>query len=440
LPQDLVAVLGYNRATPFTTDRDGIAALLERYRKESDRIETQLDEWLNGLRAEYGDPAGAPPDTQKAIDRVFDPLAAERVNDPTLPNASRMARDIGDVTDALRTRAQMADQPAASTHGGLVTTPSIMAAIKAQDLVFADSVDLSVDDYARLMTQSQQDLSKIYAGIQYLRQLDGEKHLIYMTPFGMTLPRLEDTHSLAAFANDGRVAIDTIQVGGTSGGWAVADTEHLALDTGGVSSIYSYAIQGTNRVAQAASFQYLLGYYPNDVTLDGRFRRIEVKVKRPGVDVFYRHGYYARAPSAPLDGTRLLAYNRVVAALNTSRDQVEIAVRVRGEYKKKTSTAGAHVVAHITVGPGGLTFNEADSTRTASIDVAVFCGDYDERLVGSTWHSVDLRLAGDAYKNFVAHGLTIDEDIPVTTLAQYIKVIVYSPASNHVGSMGTRIQ
>jgi hypothetical protein len=393
-----------------------------------------LNEWFSGLRAQYGDPNAMPAEVQRPIDYVLEPLAAFVIEDPTLPSASRMARDVGDMTDALRSKEQVAQQTAASTQGGLATPPSLTGALKAHDVAFAGFTDLSLDDYARTMTRSEQDLSKLYAAIQYLRQLEGEKHVVYTTPFGMVLPRLEDSQSLAAYANDSRVAIDTIQTGGTSGSWSVYDTEHLAIDTGGVSSIYSAAIKGTTRIADANSFGYVLGYYPADTNLDGRFRRIQVKVNRSRVEVLYRHGYYARQPSAPLDASQLLSYNRVVAALNTTRPQTDLGLTMTAKYQPGTKTAARHVVVHITLDARGLSLTQSENSRTGTIDVAVFCGDSSQPIVGSTWHSVDLRMTDDAYARLAAHGLTIDEDIPVSKPANHVKVIVYDKSADRVGS------
>src|SRR5207249_1920702 len=53
------------------------------------------------------------------------------------------------------------------------------------------------------------------------------------------------------------------------------------------------------RLAQTiadASAYYLLGYTPTRTAADGKFHRIEVKVKRGGVRVLARRGYWAAAP------------------------------------------------------------------------------------------------------------------------------------------------
>ena len=44
------------------------------------------------------------------------------------------------------------------------------------------------------------------------------------------------------------------------------------------------------------STDYTLGYYPDDKNLDGRFRKIEVKLHRRGVQAHYRKGYFAMDP------------------------------------------------------------------------------------------------------------------------------------------------
>ncbi len=46
------------------------------------------------------------------------------------------------------------------------------------------------------------------------------------------------------------------------------------------------------------STYYTLGYYPENKDWDSRFRRISVKVNRPGIKLHYRQGFYAVEPKA----------------------------------------------------------------------------------------------------------------------------------------------
>jgi Ca-activated chloride channel homolog len=46
------------------------------------------------------------------------------------------------------------------------------------------------------------------------------------------------------------------------------------------------------RIAQELRSQYSIGYYPKDVKQDGRFRKVEVRVNRPGLTARTRQGYY----------------------------------------------------------------------------------------------------------------------------------------------------
>ena len=51
--------------------------------------------------------------------------------------------------------------------------------------------------------------------------------------------------------------------------------------------------QGFDRVDSDLRNYYLIGYTPTNATYDGTFRKIEVKVKRPGLTVAARKGYFA---------------------------------------------------------------------------------------------------------------------------------------------------
>jgi VWFA-related protein len=91
----------------------------------------------------------------------------------------------------------------------------------------------------------------------------------------------------------------------------------LAKDTGG------FLIENTNSLgAGLARMQrdrftyYLLGYQPSNASLDGSFRRVTVKVKRPKTSVTARPGYMASSGRAFTLTPRLAAASR--ASVNSA--------------------------------------------------------------------------------------------------------------------------
>ena len=78
----------------------------------------------------------------------------------------------------------------------------------------------------------------------------------------------------------------------------------LADETGGFAAVNTNQFCGAfERIVADNSSYYLLAYYPPTDKKDGKFHRIEVKTKRPGLTIRARRGYVAakppKAPSKP---------------------------------------------------------------------------------------------------------------------------------------------
>ncbi len=91
-------------------------------------------------------------------------------------------------------------------------------------------------------------------------------------PLTMALERVEDTLRLDSRTGLARLAEET-------GGFLVEQTNDLA--------------SAFRRIDDDNRFHYLLTYSPRNTVADGKFRAIQVKVRRPGVQVFARKGYRA---------------------------------------------------------------------------------------------------------------------------------------------------
>ena len=79
----------------------------------------------------------------------------------------------------------------------------------------------------------------------------------------------------------------------------------IAEETGGFASVNSNSLAGAfDRIVQANSRYYVLGYYPPTHPRDGRFHKIEVRVKRPGLKVSARKGYASARGKTPEEKRR----------------------------------------------------------------------------------------------------------------------------------------
>ena len=445
LPQDYVAVLAWNRATEFTTDHAKVADVLERFKKSHENVESLLKQQFSGLAAVYGG-TKINANAQKQIDTVFDGpgVAARTMAGTDAADQNRMGRDQRQVTDAL----QRAEIVAARTGADAT---DVVDPIEAMGLG-----GMSFDDYVETNMQSMQDLSRLYSGINYLRQIDGEKHLLFLSERGILLPRAEDDQSLAALASDARVSIDIIHTGGVplvmgrggrggaiapdpSTAWKIAMARTVTEHTGGRFSGTRKASDVIDAIDTATRFQYVLGYYTSNTSLDGRYRRVIVRVNRPGLTVLYRHGYYARSELPPLERRQVFTQTRIAAA--GSYDGAVPDIKITATARPATQVeAGLGVAVDVTIDATRVTFQKVDGRHVGSLDVTVFCGDARENLVGQASQQMNFKLLDELHGRFLREGIPYSVRVPVRAPATYVKVVVYDYAADLLGSAVVKIK
>jgi hypothetical protein len=162
----------------------------------------------------------------------------------------------------------------------------------------------------------------------------------------------------------------------------------LAENTDGLAIVNSNDLSsGVKRIVNDMSAYYLLGYYSTNTRLDGNYHRITVKMKRPGVSVKARRGYFApgeaavaakaataaaaaaNAASAPVtDALAVLARLRPSAELYSygvvRGSELDLVAEIPGPQIESGKWAQGGDVRAIATGPNG----EALGTVTGQID------------------------------------------------------------------------
>jgi VWFA-related protein len=166
-----------------------------------------------------------------------------------------------------------------------------------------EEAQMQVRDVARV--RAQVTLGALEALVVKLGSLkEGRKSVLFVSegpPVFFREGTLDDMMSdILRAAHWGNVAINVLDPRGlTVGGFGRGNDAlyRLAGETGGRTIVNTNNWEGgLSGMLQDASAYYLLTYSPGREWADGRFHRIEVKVKRPGAKVTARRGYWAPRP------------------------------------------------------------------------------------------------------------------------------------------------
>ena len=147
-------------------------------------------------------------------------------------------------------------------------------------------------DIARL--RAEVTASALKAAAVHLGSLREGRKAIVLVSEGFFLPNTAQTtlREVVDAANDSNTAIYTIDPRGLSG-FSSPLLDGLAIDTGAERFHTNDLIGALKRVVTQSSAFYLLGYTAPSPIMDGKFHRIRVKVKRPGIEVRARSGYWS---------------------------------------------------------------------------------------------------------------------------------------------------
>jgi VWFA-related protein len=147
--------------------------------------------------------------------------------------------------------------------------------------------------------RSQVTISALHALVMHLSGLrEGRKTLVVVSrgiPLMFDISLEPEFQAMLREANRGNVIIHPLDPRGLGQGIFPHSTLYrLASETGGQAIVNTNNLEhGLRRVVQDASHHYLIGYAPTRELNDGKFRRIEVKVKRRGAKTVARKGFWA---------------------------------------------------------------------------------------------------------------------------------------------------
>ncbi|MPZ18348.1 MAG: VWA domain-containing protein [Luteitalea sp.] len=175
----------------------------------------------------------------------------------------------------------------------------------------------------------------------------------------------------------------------------------LAEETGGLAVVNTNDFATAyDRIVHANSHYYLLGYYPKYERRDGRFRRIEVRVKRPGVKVVARKGYLrprGREEKPPETPAPTDTSAGVKELLRSPLPQPGLTLGVTAAPFKGTDEK-ADVAVTIQVPGQGLSFKEENGRAVNQIEVSLIAIDHEAKVQGGDRVLIDPKLRPETHQ------------------------------------------
>jgi VWFA-related protein len=164
----------------------------------------------------------------------------------------------------------------------------------------------------------------------------------------------------------------------------------LAGDTGGKAFLDSNDFGRVfTGVQQDTSLYYLLGYHSSNAARDGRFRRITVRVNRPGVKIDFRRGYYA--PADFQHSTREDKERQLDEELASELPTTDLPVYLSAAYFR-ISERKFYVPVSLIVPGSQIPFTHNNDQDRATLDVLGIVTDPEKRPVGQIRDTVKLAL------------------------------------------------
>jgi VWFA-related protein len=224
----------------------------------------------------------------------------------------------------------------------------------------------------------------------------------------------------------------------------------LSEETGGFAAVNTNTLNTAfDRIVDANSRYYVLGYYPPTHARDGRFHRIEVRVKRPGARVSARRGYASpRGKTATerkreeearraRDAKRTVANNtspELRDALNTPLQQSGVTFSVQAAPFRDTQKQASIALA-IELDGERLEFADKGEVFANNLEVSFFGINQEGRAQRATRSELNLTLRPETYKRVKTSGLRINPRLSLEPGRYQVRIGVRDGVTSQVGTV-----
>jgi len=206
----------------------------------------------------------------------------------------------------------------------------------------------------------------------------------------------------------------------------------MARETGGRAYINQNEIKiGVERAFEDEAAAYTVGYYPENKKYDGKYRGIKVKVKRDGVEIHSRRGYFA------IDPTQTKGYNaqqEVVSALGDAVPATFVAFSAQVKPPSANSVQGKIGVTFLV---DGHSLSAEDASGGKHLNVSMYATIYspDGKMLDNRRQLVDQTFDANTYQKILQQGLMLHMDLDPQSGKNQLRLAVQDTRTGLVGTI-----
>jgi VWFA-related protein len=229
-----------------------------------------------------------------------------------------------------------------------------------------------------------------------------------------------------------------------------AAMQELAHETGGEAFYNTNGLNDVlNRVINNGTRYYTLTYTPTNTNMNGKFRRIEVKLRDSKYKLAYRRGYFADPaggaaqkanvdPLLPLMGRNFPDLSQIVYKISV--------VPAKPQPAPDAPRAGTNVdlkgpltryAVDFAVTVQDLKLDPTpDGGRRGNLEVMLIAYDREGKPLNMVHNKSDLVFPAKIYASMLKLGLQLHAEIDVPKEDVYLRTGIYDPAADAAGTLG----
>ena len=218
------------------------------------------------------------------------------------------------------------------------------------------------------------------------------------------------------------------------------DSLHVLADqTGGFAVLNQNDFRnGFSRIIEDSSTYYVLGYYPTNDKLDGRYRNVQVRALKPGLTVHVRRGYTAASSNRKPAVRKTEDAGHTSPALQDALDSPlpvsglalsAFAAPFRGADSKDAITLSIEVDGR------GLEFAQAQGLYDDNLELSLYAVDASGKIRDGAHDEINLTLKPQTYASVRDGGFRVVRTIAVPPGRYQLRVGVHESGADRVGTV-----